>query len=279
MSGGTLINGEPGGLLDPGDRGLAYGDGLFETLAVVEARAQHWDRHFARLLRGCERLGIPAPDPLCLAQEAASLCAGVPRGVLKLILTRGVGGRGYRPPPQPEPTRILSLHAWPDYPASHREQGVKVRLCSTPLALNRRLAGLKHLNRLEQILARAEWDDDDISEGLMLDTRGRLVEGTMSNLFLVRGSRLLTPDLSEAGVAGIMRELVLEAAAELDIELGVEALRLADLAAADEAFLCNSVIGIWPIREVTGAQARIFPHGALIPRLVARLRARGDLPT
>jgi len=170
----------------------------------------------------------------------------------------------YRPPAPALPRRILSLHPWPDHPAHWPQQGVNVRLCDTPLGANPRLAGLKHLNRLEQVLARAEWDDPDIAEGLMLDAAGGLVEGTMSNLFLVQGGRLRTPALEQCGVAGVMRGHVLALAEQGGIACEVTALGLADLRSADELFVCNSVIGIWPVRRVQGME---FMPGSVTRRL------------
>jgi 4-amino-4-deoxychorismate lyase len=245
-----LIDGKDSDQIAADDRGLLYGDGLFETFAVHSGEPQLWTQHMARLVRGCVRLGIEPPSVDLLQAEARALCAGSARAVLKIIVTRGSGGRGYRPPAPALPRRILSLHPWPDHPAHWPQQGVSVRLCDTPLGTNPRLAGLKHLNRLEQVLARAEWDDPDIAEGLMLDAAGGLVEGTMSNLFLVREGRLRTPALERCGVAGVMRARVLELAAQDGIACEVSDLGLADLQAADEVFVCNSIIGIWPVRRV-----------------------------
>jgi len=235
--------------LDPGDRALHYGDGLFETLAVSEGRPRHLARHLARLAAGLARLGIPA-DPAPWGEELTAAAAQAPggRGVLKLVVSRGSGGRGYAPPEAPIPRRFLFLHPWPAGVEAGRRQGVAVRWCRTRLAEQPALAGLKHLNRLEQVLARAEWRDPAIAEGLLCDVSGRVVEGTRSNLFLVRDGALLTPRLDRCGVAGVMRALVLETAATLGLEAQVVTLRPEDVTAADELFLSNSVIGLWPVR-------------------------------
>lgn len=271
-----LVNGDPfgGGGKDaafgPLDRGLHYGDGLFETIKVEDGSPEFWDRHLARLAEGCERLGIAAPEGDTLRREARRLCAGDRRSVLKIIVTRGAGGRGYRPPERPVPTRILSRHPWPDHaPAAWRE-GVVVRVCTTRLATQPLLAGIKHLNRLEQVMARREWDDPVIGEGLMLDTDGFVVDGTMSNLFIVAGGRLATPDLSLSGVAGVMRAVVLEAAAKLKVPAEVTRLTLDRVRAADEAFLTNSLIRIWPVRELDGKRYRL---GGLVRRLAKEVEA------
>ncbi|MEO7558234.1 MAG: aminodeoxychorismate lyase [Gammaproteobacteria bacterium] len=264
----TLINGQQSAQISSEDRGLLYGDGLFETIAVRAGSPQLWDRHMQRLSLGCARLGIALPDLINLRKEAHAVCHDAEQAVLKIIVTRGSGARGYRCRDSERPTRILALQAWPDYPADFTEQGVAVRVCATRLGSNPLLAGLKHLNRLEQVLARNEWDDPAVPEGLMLDSAGQVVEGTMSNVFLVRGGMLQTPDLSQCGVAGIMRGRILEMAADMGLTTGIIQLDLKDIMEAQEIFLCNSLIGLWPVREV----ARIpIPRGPVTQRIAACL--------
>ena len=151
-----LVNGVPTEMVPVQDRGFQYGDGLFETLAIREGRPLRWLAHMERLARDCAILGIPAPPEAVLAAEADRLCSEQQRCVLKLTVTRGCGGRGYAPPPEPEPTRVLALHDWPAYPRSFWNEGISAVVCRTRLAHQPQLAGLKHLNRLEQVLARRE---------------------------------------------------------------------------------------------------------------------------
>lgn len=245
-----LIDGRPGDALPVSDRLLHYGDGLFETIAVFHGRPCLWQRHLDRLASGCRRLDIPMPDAALLAEEAARLCRGVERGVLKLVISRGSGGRGYRPPVVAQPRRILALHPWPDYPAAAWEEGVQLRWCDTPLGLNPALAGLKHCNRLEQVLARAEWDDPAIAEGLMCDVRGQVIEGTMSNLFVLSDGRLLTPSLDHCGVAGVARALVLEVASATGMPCEQRVLTRDAVQQADALLLSNALIGLWPVRRL-----------------------------
>ena len=261
-----LVDGIPADTIAVADRGLHYGDGLFETLAVVDGNPCLWERHLSRLRDGCARLAFPPPDEGRLATEARGLTHGVERGVLKLILPRGEGGRGYRPPCPARPRRILRLGPWPDYPASWQSAGIRVRYCRTRLGHQPLLAGLKHLNRLEQVLARSEWNDPDIAEGLMLDLDGGVVEGTQSNLFALLDGRLVTPPLARCGVAGVVRALVLERAPALGLPVVEERLEPARLETADALFLTSSLIGLWPVRQLAGV--------ALDPsRVPATLRA------
>jgi len=255
-----LINGIATDQLPASDRGLQYGDGLFETIAVIDGQPQLWAAHMARLNRGCEALQLPLPDSALLLKEAQQLCDESTPAVLKVIITRGSGGRGYRFPEPVNATRILSIHPWPDFPCSHYQQGITMTVCDARLGSNPALAGIKHLNRLEQVLARNEWQDSDIHEGVMFDVDGNVVEGTMSNLFMVEGDTLITPSLSKCGINGVMRETVLALAAQLGITTRVEAIPLARLKAASGCFVTNSIIGLWPVRtldDITYQQGKI----------------------
>lgn len=269
----VLVNGKAVACVASTDRGLLYGDGLFETIAVVNGVMRHWPRHLCRLQAGCERLGIQAVDATILEDECRAVAGEADRAVLKVIVSRGSGGRGYRVPDDPVTTRIVQLHEWPEFPAACAEHGVSVRVCSTRLGQQPALAGIKHLNRLEQVLARQEWSDPDIMEGLLLDSAGHLIEGTMSNIFLVRDGRLLTPDLRQCGVAGIMRTQVLELAGELSMDTSVLPVEISHLREADEVFICNSLIGIWPVIAVDGNN---YEKGTVTVRLQELLVSSPD---
>jgi len=231
--------------LDPRDRGLAYGDGVFETILIHRGVPVWWDAHIARLLRGCATLGIVAPILDFLRVEADALIEQCACGVLKIIVTRGVGERGYAPLSNAPPTIVLSLS---DAPAPPPRDGLNLRWCDTPLAIQPRLAGLKHLNRLEQVLARAEWNDGDLDEpvfheGLQCDTTGRVVGATSANLFVLRNERWLTPPVADCGIAGVCRSWILG-----NITETAEAVvARADVESADAIVLCNAVRGILPV--------------------------------
>ena len=267
---GARVNGIDTDCLTVADRAVMFGDGVFETLLLHEGKPRFWLRHMARLQAGCHQLHIAQTDEAVLRQEVEELigstdCGG--RGVLKIIISRGEGVRGYRPVSDASPTRIIQLHAWMDLPVV--DAGVKTRLCTLRLGNNPALAGIKHLNRLEQVLARAEWDDE-FAEGLLLDQAGRVIEGTMSNLFLVLKGDLVTPDLSRCGVAGITRSIVMELAEQAGLKVSVRDISKAELFQADELFLCNSLMGIWPVLAV---DSNCYGPGKVTAQLRALLAA------
>ena len=252
----SWINGRAGHRLDSRDRGLQYGDGLFETMRVRDRSIRLLDFHLDRLAEGCRRLSILAPDAARLRAELTRAAARRSDAVLKLIVTRGVGARGYRPSGAERASRVMSLYPLAPAPARGPDAAVQVRLCATPLGANPRLAGLKTLNRLESVLARAEWTDGRIWEGLMRDADEHIVCGTMSNLFIRRGSVLTTPSLDRCGIAGVMRRWVLDQARSLDLRVTIGRVRLEDVAQASEAFLTNAVAGIVSVAAIRHGRAR-----------------------
>jgi 4-amino-4-deoxychorismate lyase len=266
------VDGRPGETLSSLDRGLAYGDGLFETIAVCHARPRLLEYHLQRLADGCRRLSIPL-DAKLLRAELLAFTGELGEGVAKLIVTRGDAGRGYAPPAEAEPRRLLLGSPWPSYPDANATQGIELFPCATRLAEQPLLAGLKHLNRLEQVIARGEWQDPRFAEGLMRDLSGRVVEGVFSNLFLVRQGRLITADLGRCGVAGVMRRWLLEQAAARQIAVEIRDIDYAELFRADELFLCNSLYGIWPVCRL---DRHDWPVGALTRKLQGILRTLLD---
>lgn len=245
-----LVNGAAHALIDPTDRGLMYGDGVFRTLLMRDALNRNWQRHYQKLASDCERLGIVCPPAALFEQDFRQLEATDNKLVVKLIVTRGSGQRGYMPLDSAIPTRIVSIAAFPAYPQHCETEGVTVRVCRLRLSRQPLLAGIKHLNRLENVLARSEWQDPDIMEGLMLDESGYVISGTMTNLFIVRGRQLYTPDLIASGIAGVTRDRMLAFAENLGLSSKVNRISLSDLYESDEVLLCNSVIGIWQVREL-----------------------------
>ncbi len=263
------VDGVEGAAVAADDRGFAYGDGLFETLAVIDGRPRLLDYHLDRLQDGCRRLGLPL-QRAALAQRLGGYAAELGDGVLKLVLTRGSGPRGYRLPASVQPREAIYASPRPAGFAALGGPPLRVRICRTPISVNAALAGLKHLNRLDQVLACAEWDDAATDEGLMLDDAGRIVCATAANVFLAEGEALVTPALARAGVAGVMRRAVLAAARRLGVPCEVGDVDPARLRAATEVMLSSALIGLRPVASVDG---RPLPsHGPLTQRLQQALQ-------
>lgn len=243
-----LINGVSGDLISIRDRGLLYGDGVFRTLKASGGTALHWPLHYQKLQHDCAALGITCPDFRRLSSELASLLAGHPDAVLKIIVTRGQAMRGYAPTIDAVPTYIWDVSPLPVYPASLSTDGVTLGLCTLRLSHQPRLAGIKHLNRLENVLAAEECTE--FNEGLLLDVEGLVIEGVRSNVFLISQGCLITPDLSLCGVAGVQRDRVMLCARQLGMLVEVRDVGLDELLAADEVFLTNSVFGLWPVAHM-----------------------------
>lgn len=242
----SWVNGRECNSLSVADRGLAYGDGLFETLKVRDGKPLRLELHLQRLQKGCQRLGLEL-DMQLLQAEILVFCASAGSSLCKLIVTRGDGPRGYAVPKQAQIRRILQAGALPDWPESFAREGVRLYACHTRLAIQPLLAGLKHLNRLEQVLARAEWQDPAYAEGLMLDTSGRITDCVFSNVFFVRKGQLLTPCLKDCGVEGVMRAAIMQKARQLGLGCEIVQMLPEELAGMDEVFVCNSLYGIWPV--------------------------------
>jgi len=267
-----MINGEFSEQVSVQDRGMHYGDGVFETLVANNGELEHWNDHINRLALGCNRLGINMPDVSLLKFEVEKLLdqqsAEVSRFVIKIIITRGIGQRGYKPPATAVTTRIVSIYPYPDYPEIYFNKGVKVVVCKIPLSCNPVLAGIKHLNRLEQVMAQSEWDDPQIIDGIMLNNEQQVVECTMSNIFWASNNQLFTPDLSNCGVEGVTRANILRLAKELQIPTKIGNFSVKDLLAADEIFISNSVFGIFPVNKIEDCEKQ---PGSITRRLMTKL--------
>lgn len=269
----ALVNGQPTRCVDLADRGFQYGDGTFTTIAVRQGVPLFWALHLARLERDCQRLLISFPGSECLEPDVRRLCMTQLEGVLKIQISRGIGGRGYRLPQPQRVTRVLSMHPLPEYPPELWKVGVEIRVCGSRLGINPRLAGIKHMNRLEQILARAEWAADEIREGIMLDAEGYVTEGTMSNVFLVKDGTLHTPKIDRCGVAGVMRGITIATAQENGVDFVESRVTLEELYAADEVFLTNCVIGLWPVRR---CEHRTYGIGPITEEIDRWLRTKAE---
>lgn len=270
----VLINGARQTHIDVADRGFQYGDGLFETLEVLQGIPLFLEHHLDRLQTGCERLQIPMPDRHLLIREACELTAHAAQAVLKIIITRGPGGRGYLQPETIQTTRLLALSPYPDFPRHYQTDGVVVRFCRHRLGMNPDLAGIKHMNRLEQILARAEWKGERFQEGLMINQQGHVIEGTMSNVFYYHRHKLKTPPVDQCGVAGIVRALVVNEAMRLSIDVQECYFTPEQLLQADEIFVTNSIIGIWPVNSLADKKFACGPVTRKLQQMFAQLRTQ-----
>lgn len=244
------------------DRGLAYGHGLFETMRLHRGQLPLERWHLSRLIRDAATLGIPL-NLSVVEQQLYDFQQHLKRqhidaGVIKLIVSAGLGGRGYKSP-APITPRIICLYAeLPDQDKELRQeqepnlkgkQGICLRHCDYRLPCNPVLAGIKHLNRLDQVMARNEWSDESYADGLMFDQNNFLIETTAANIFLHTPQQgWVTPSLNNAGVSGVMRQVLLEEIfPQLEIPVTVVDITAAQLADCDQMFTCNSVRGIRPV--------------------------------
>lgn len=255
MTDTVIVNGRLADSISVRDRGLAYGDGVFETILSRQGRLVLWPQHVERLSCSLSRLKIQPYETDTLYAQLKAHLDNTKNQVVKIIVTRGEAERGYRPPEVCKPNTIIFISDLLEPTETNLSKlAVKTRTCNTRLAYQPELAGLKHLNRLEQILAQAELADTDCSEGIMLGMEGEVIEATMHNLFLVNNGELYTPILTKCGVEGIMRGFVIEIARSMGYKVHVELISVEQLRKADDLFLTNSINGILPICELDGTR-------------------------
>ena len=241
----------PSGTVSTTDRGFLYGDGLFETIAVQANCPLLLDLHLNRLADGCERLDIPV-DVNMVRTTVLEACASVELGVVRVWLTRGQGGEGYMPPVNAHPNLIVSTRPWPNRFAANQKQGIETGLSDVHLSCQPLLAGLKHMNRLEQVIARRH-SPKAWPEVIMTNSSSEVIEGSYSNIFLLSpGGELITPDLSSCGVSGVIRKMVINLANDERHPVVVRDVRISELFSATELFFTNSLIGVWPVRKIEG---------------------------
>ena len=256
----TLVNGQSSDFVSVTDRAFNYGDGVFETVLVRNGQLCLWQLHKERLANACRVLGIHFSRQQELDEEADELCKRTCRqdAVLKIVVSRGGCRRGYRPEGHVEANRTLRLE--PLFANDqNRKKGISLCVCRQRLMdVAKPLLGIKHLGRLEQVMARAEWGQE-YQEGLMLDVDGFVVEGTMSNVFLLHGKQLLTPRIDRCGILGVMRRYLLENAAGAGLDVSETKLVLEDFLKSDCVFVCNAIIGLWPVKKL-GEREWHFPE-------------------
>lgn len=245
-----IINGHFNQVISPLDRGIAYGDGVFRTLKMVRGLPEHWPMHYQKLVADCAAIGIVCPSAELFINDFLQIFTPDEIAVAKIIVTRGEGERGYALPAITMPMRVVIKSNLPHYAEACYIEGVRLYLCETKLAHQPKLAGIKHLNRLENVMARLEWRDDTIFDGLMLDQQDNVIECTMSNIFARFDDQLVTPNLSQCGVAGVTRQNIMGMIRSLGLTLEVTHLSLNRLIQADEVIICNSLYGAFQVTSV-----------------------------
>ena len=272
-----LINGSFDAVISPFDRGFAYGDGVFRTMKMVNGLPENWPLHYQKLVADCAAINIVCPSAELLMSDLQQLflpfdLSESPLAIAKIIITRGAGNRGYTPPAITAPMRVSTKSAMPQYPELRFSEGVSLTVCETRLASQPKLAGIKHLNRLENVLARMEWTDthttNGIADGIMVDNAGNVIECTAANIFARFGDTLITPSLTQCGVAGITRQRIIDLAHTLSLKVKVEVIDLPTLLSADEVIICNSLYSAW---QVKGIQEKTLKTGTLAANIRAAL--------
>lgn len=231
------------------DRAFTFGDGVFETLLCIDAKLPLWELHKQRLLVGCQRLHIDIQiSELERLLADAQLQTSFAKSVCKITVSRGVGGRGYAVDTSVRPTIVIGFFPFPEQVENLSESGVSLGICIHRLSQNEALAGIKHLNRLDNVLARRECQNRGLEDGVVLDQLGSVVEATSSNLFVCINGQWLTPAITMCGVEGVTRRVVLEELAPvLNVSIYVDSVSPGQLDKVEEAFICNSVNGIVPV--------------------------------
>lgn len=256
----SLINGIASDYLNINDRSIHYGDGVFETILCSDKELYYWQQHFQRLYESAKRLKIDCPQQQLLLDDISKLLESYNSGsdntgspcVIKIIISRGAGERGYKFSKNMTANRLVFLSALEaDYSSFSGKQlkSGELYVCKQQVSINESLAGLKHLNRLENVLARDEWNASYI-DGLMLNANQHVIEGSMSNLFAIKDKQMYTPDLRLSGVKGVMREIIINLAAKNNIKISVTDLTIDDLYAMDELFISNSLIGMKAVTKL-----------------------------
>ncbi|WP_076536267.1 aminodeoxychorismate lyase [Shewanella sp. UCD-KL21] len=255
----VFVNGLPQQQINPLDRGLAYGDGAFATMRVLQGKVLFIDEHIERLQQACLRLGFALQNQLELINQLEQHGQIINQGCIKILISRGVGGRGYTAPDIVEQTSVISLHEIPAHYQQWQQQGISLSLAAVTLARQPLLAGMKHLNRLEQVLIKQDSLPQGCDDWLVLDTDGNVVESSMANVFIVEGQNVYTPAISHSGVSGVMRQQLIIALLQNNINVYAEPISLSRLKQADHVFISNSLLGIININNLDDNQYSSWP--------------------
>jgi 4-amino-4-deoxychorismate lyase len=255
-----LVNGSFAQGISPLDRGFAYGDGVFRTIVMRNSVPDSWPQHYQKLVADCAVIGIVCPSAELLMSDLQQIFAIDEIAVAKVVITRGEGARGYAPPAVTTPMRVVIKSPMPQYAVNNFVHGVNLHVCGMRLSYQPKLAGIKHLNRLENVMARMEWQEDTIFDGLLLDQQGNVIECTMSNIFARFDHTLITPDLGQCGVMGVTRQRIIGLAAMLKMDIEVGEISMDRLLQADEVIVCNSLYGAFQVAKIADT---VWPQQAL----------------
>lgn len=244
------VNGVPARGIDPLDRGLAYGDGLFATMRIAKGEIQFLSAHLAKLTQGAQRLGFLWHPSARLINQLEQLALTQGDACVKLLLSRGVGGRGYAAPIHCLINEVVFLSDFPQHYALWQNEGISLFPSEVLLAKQPRLAGIKHLNRLEQVLIKSIELPMGFDDWLVLDSDGNVIESSMANLFFIKDKMVFTPALTHSGVAGMMREQVIYTLIDLGFNIDVKQINYNELPQFEHCFMTNSLLGLVDINRI-----------------------------
>ena len=258
---------------------MQYGDGCFTTMLVEQGQIRLWPYHLARLQKTVDVLAITPPDWQAVTDTvhalAPTLCAPetvtsvpVDKAGIKILISRGSGGRGYSPTGCHDTQVVISTFGWPEHYSQWQQDGITLGICQQRLAHAPMLAGLKHLNRLEQVMLKREVEQQGGVDAIALDIDGNVVETVASNLFWRRGDQVYTPDLELSGVAGVMRRHVIELLKAMGYHTRLVKAPIDSVLAADEVFITNALMALVPINEIHGV---MFTERQTVSELNKRL--------
>ncbi|WP_261833570.1 aminodeoxychorismate lyase [Vibrio ishigakensis] len=264
------INGVISDQIDATDRSFNYGDGGFTTIRTIDGKPEHWSLHVERMQDCLTLLQIPQPNWKQVREWVETAAKSEGLGGVKLLVSRGSGGRGYSPQGINKPTIVISNFDYPSHYSFWQLEGIELGIAEHKLGINPLLAGRKHNNRLEQVLMKADMEQQDMPDGVVLDINNHIVETTMANLFWVKGNTLYSPSIEKAGVAGIARRLVMIDAQNMGLKVIIGEFELDHLLSADQVFITNAILGIAPVTKITH---KSFPIGIITRDLQERINS------
>lgn len=243
-----LVNGIEQSYIDVENRGLAYGDGLFTTAKIIGGKVQYLTAHVHRLLLGCEKLALLAPDKVELTKQFIKIAEQYSLAVLKVIITAGSGGRGYARSNTSHSNVIIMVYDYPNHYDELVSQGISLGNSNQQIGVNPMFSGIKHLNRLEQVLLRQELVGSKEDDLIVTNVNDEVIEATSANLFFWLDDKLCTPDIALSGVNGIMRQTILQQYPDTLIRN----VSLKQLESSTAMFICNCVMGVMPVKSYNG---------------------------